>query len=116
MSTTAVRAEPPPQRASLAQSILAFPSRVVAVFSGPIGFALKIVLLAVSNAIAIWAGVILVGEQKWIAVAVLVATTLFIDWAYMSKRSLALKFLIPGTILLLAFQVIPILYLSLIHI
>jgi arabinogalactan oligomer / maltooligosaccharide transport system permease protein len=110
LSTTAVRAEPPPQRASLAQSVLAFPSRVVAVFSGPIGFALKIVLLAVANALAVWAGVILAGEEKWIAVAVLAATTLLIDWAYMSKRSLALKFLIPGTLLLLAFQVIPILY------
>jgi arabinogalactan oligomer/maltooligosaccharide transport system permease protein len=110
LSTTAVRAEPPPQRTSLAQSVLAFPSRVVAVFSGPIGFALKIVFLAVLNAVAVWAGVILAGEEKWVAVAVLVATTLFIDWAYMSKRSLALKFLIPGTVLLLAFQVIPILY------
>jgi arabinogalactan oligomer/maltooligosaccharide transport system permease protein len=110
LSTTAARVEPPPQRTSLAQSVLAFPSRVVAVFSGPIGFALKILLLAVLNAVAIWAGVILAGEEKWVAVAVLAATTLFIDWAYMSKRSLALKFLIPGTLLLLAFQVIPILY------
>ena len=110
MSTTAVRAEPPPQRPSLAQSALAFPSRVVAVFSGPIGFALKIVLLGIVNALAVWAGVILAGDGKWIALAVLAATTILIDIAYMSKRSLALKFLIPGTLLLLAFQVIPILY------
>ena len=43
MSTTAARAEPP--RASLAQSALSLPSRAVAWFSGPVGLALKILLL-----------------------------------------------------------------------
>ncbi len=109
MSTTAVRAEPLP-RPSLAQSALAYPSRIVAVFSGPVGLVLKIVLLAIVNALAVWAAVVLVADRKWVAVAVLAAATILIDVAYLTQRALPLKFLIPGTLTLLAFQVVPILY------
>jgi arabinogalactan oligomer/maltooligosaccharide transport system permease protein len=109
VSTTAVRAEAPP-RATLAQSALSLPSRAVAAFSGPVGTTLKIVLLGVVNAIAVWAAVILVAEEKWPAVGVLAATTVALDVAYLSRRSLPLKFLIPGTLLMLAFQVLPIAY------
>jgi arabinogalactan oligomer/maltooligosaccharide transport system permease protein len=108
VSTTAARAEPP--RASLAQSALSLPSRAVAAFSGPVGLTLKIVLLGLVNAVAIWAAVVLVQEEKWPAVAVLALTTIAIDAVYLSRRALPLKFLIPGTIFLLAFQVIPIFY------
>ena len=62
------------------------------------------------NAIAVWAGVILVGEEKWPAVVVLAVTTIAIDAAYLSRRALPLKFLIPGTLLMLSFQLIPIVY------
>jgi arabinogalactan oligomer / maltooligosaccharide transport system permease protein len=110
VSTNAVRAEPPERRPSLAQSALALPSRAVAVFSGWLGLALKIFLLCILNAVAVWAGIVLAGEDKWVAVAVLAATTIAIDVAYLGRRSLPLKFLIPGTVLLLAFQVIPIFY------
>ena len=109
MSTTAVRAEAPP-RATLAQSALSLPSRAVAAFSGPVGLTLKVVLLAIVNAVAVWAAIILVSEEKWPAVGVLAATTIALDVAYLSRRSLPLKFLIPGTLLMLGFQVIPIVY------
>ena len=62
MTTTAARAEPPP-RPSFAQSVIAFPSRVVAVFSGPVGLALKI-LLAVINALAVWAAIVLATRRS----------------------------------------------------
>jgi arabinogalactan oligomer/maltooligosaccharide transport system permease protein len=108
VSTTAIRAEPP--RAGLAQTALSFPARVVAFFSGPLGLAIKIALLAIVNALAVWAAVILAGDEKWIALVVLVAATIALDLAYLSRRALPLKFLIPGTALMLAFQVIPIVY------
>jgi arabinogalactan oligomer/maltooligosaccharide transport system permease protein len=41
---------------------------------------------------------------------VLAATTLAIDWIYFMRRAVPLKFLIPGTIFLLGFQVIPVAY------
>lgn len=67
--------------------------------------------LALVNAFAIWAAVVLIDHHKWNAVAVLVVATLLIDAIYLVKRwTLPLKFLIPGTVFLLAFQVIPVAY------
>ena len=109
MTTTAIRAEPPPRR-GIAQSALALPSRVVAVFSGTVGLGIKIALLAIMNALVVWAAIILAGDEKWIALAVLIVAAAAIDIAYLSRRALPLKFLIPGTVLMLAFQVIPIVY------
>ncbi len=109
MSTTAVRAEAP-ARDTLAQSALSLPSRAVAVFSGPLGLALKILLLALVNGIAVWAVIVLADAGKWPAFAVLAVTTLALDAAYLVRRALPLKFLLPGTLLMLAFQVIPIFY------
>jgi arabinogalactan oligomer/maltooligosaccharide transport system permease protein len=69
------------------------------------------VFLALVNAFAIWAAVVLIDHHKWNAVAVLVVATLLIDAVYLVKRwTLPLKFLIPGTVFLLAFQVIPVAY------
>ncbi len=52
----------------------------------------------------------LVTHRHWIAVAVLAAATLAIDYLYLGQRTVPAKFLIPGTIFLLGFQVIPIIY------
>ena len=72
---------------------------------------LKIVFLAMVNAMSVWAAVVLVDHHKWRAVAVLAAATLAIDAIYLLRRwTLPLKFLIPGTVFLLGFQVIPVAY------
>jgi arabinogalactan oligomer/maltooligosaccharide transport system permease protein len=86
------------------------PARAVAFFSGPVGLGVKIVFLAIVNAIGIWAAVVLATDEKWIALVVCLAAMLAIDAVYLSKRSFPLKFLIPGTVFLLAFQVAPIFY------
>ena len=83
---------------------------MVAFFSGPLGVAIKMLLLGLMNALAVWAAIVLVDEGKWPAFIVLVITTIAIDVAYLVPRALPLKFLIPGTVLMLAFQVIPIFY------
>ena len=87
-------------------------ARSIAIFSGRTGFAVKIVLLAVSNALAAWAVYVLVDHHRWPAVVVLIAATAFIDYAYLVPRkwTLPAKFLIPGTVFLIGFQVFPILY------
>jgi arabinogalactan oligomer/maltooligosaccharide transport system permease protein len=91
---------------------LSLPARAISFFSGTVGLVLKMFLLGVLNALAVWAAVILADHRKWIAVAVLVAATVGIDIIYMSPLAGAvpLKFLIPGTIFLLGFQVAPIAY------
>jgi arabinogalactan oligomer / maltooligosaccharide transport system permease protein len=109
VSTTAVRT-PPPARVDARTAAWSWPSRLVAAFSGTPGVVLKLVFLAIVNAVAVWAGVILADRGKWPAVGVLVATTAVIDLVYLSKRAYPAKFLIPGTLFLLAFQVIPIVY------
>jgi arabinogalactan oligomer/maltooligosaccharide transport system permease protein len=100
-----------PARPSAGTRAWALPSRAAAAFSGTPGLIVKIALLSVMNALALWAATILAQESKWIAVIVLVAATLAIDAVYFSRRALPLKFMIPGLVLLISFQVIPIVYL-----
>ena len=110
MSTTAVRTQTAP-RASAATAAWSLPSRAMAFFSGPVGLALKLVLLGIVNALAVWAGTILARDGKWVAVAVLAASTIAIDAIYLApRRTLPAKFLVPGTVFLLGFQVIPVAY------
>ena len=87
-------------------------SRGIAAFSGGPGLVVKIVLLCVTNALAAWAAFVLVDNSKWIALAAIVAATAAIDAIYLMPRSWTLpaKFLVPGTIFLIAFQIIPIVY------
>ena len=109
MSSTAVPTQPP-ARVDARTAAWSWPSRLVAAFSGTPGLVVKLVLLATVNAIAVWAAVILADRSKWPALAVLAATTAAIDAIYLAKRAYPAKFLIPGTLFLLAFQVIPIVY------
>jgi arabinogalactan oligomer/maltooligosaccharide transport system permease protein len=87
-------------------------ARSIAAFSGTTGYAIKIALLAASNALAAWAAYVLIDHKRWPALAVLVAATALIDWIYMVPKpwSLPAKFLIPGTIFLIGFQIIPIIF------
>ena len=110
MSTTAASTQPP-ARLDARTAAWSWPSRMVAAFSGTPGFVLKLVLLALVNGVAIWSAVILADRGKWPALGVLIAVTAAIDAIYLQqRRAVPAKFLVPGTILLLAFQVIPIVY------
>jgi arabinogalactan oligomer/maltooligosaccharide transport system permease protein len=89
----------------------AFLPRLVSAFSGLVGLAMKIALLSVVNALAVWAVYVLLTRHHWVAVAVLVASTVLIDVLYLGRRfAVPAKFLIPGTIFLIGFQVVPIIY------
>jgi arabinogalactan oligomer/maltooligosaccharide transport system permease protein len=87
-------------------------ARAIAAFSGTPGHVLKVVFLAIVNALAVWAAYVLVDQTRWIALAILVAVTVAIDLVYLlpQRRTLPLKFLVPGTVFLLAFQIVPIVY------
>jgi arabinogalactan oligomer/maltooligosaccharide transport system permease protein len=107
---TAVRPEPPTRQGAGARA-LSLPTRAISVFSGTVGLALKIVFLSLVNALGVWAAIVLIDHRKWRAVVVLVAATAALDAIYLVKRwTLPLKFLIPGTIFLIAFQVVPVAY------
>jgi len=82
----------------------------MAFFSGPVGLATKIAFLSIVNAVAVWAAIVLLDHEKWLALGVLVAVTVAIDVIYMLPGRVPAKFLIPGTFFLIAFQVVPVLY------
>ena len=85
---------------------------VISALSGTPGLVIKIVLLSISNALAVWAMYTLATRHNWLAAGVLLAVTVLIDAIYLVRRpgAIPLKFLVPGTVLLVAFQVIPIIY------
>ncbi len=87
-------------------------ARLISTFSGTVGVVGKMVFLSASNALAIWAIYVLLTRHHWVAVAVLAVATGLIDLVYLSRRSVSMpaKFLVPGTILLIGLQVVPIIY------
>ncbi|WP_246150233.1 ABC transporter permease subunit [Agromyces intestinalis] len=67
--------------------------------------ALKLLLLAVVDAIALFALLVLAGAGQWIVAGIVVAVTAVVNWIYFSRRRLAAKYLTPGVIFLVVFQV-----------
>jgi arabinogalactan oligomer/maltooligosaccharide transport system permease protein len=109
MTATTTAHQPPAARTAFRPGLIA---RGIAFFSGGVGLVVKIVLLALANALAVWALYVLASHHRWPAVAVVAVVTATIDWLYLVPHtwSLPAKFLIPGTIFLIGFQVVPILY------
>ncbi|WP_250007714.1 ABC transporter permease subunit [Actinoplanes sp. M2I2] len=77
---------------------------------GLAGRTVKIVLLGLTVAIAVWAAFPLIENEMWTGLAILLATTAGLLYLYLTPRHIPLKYLAPGTVLLLLFQVFPVLY------
>ncbi|GIE92563.1 ABC transporter permease subunit [Paractinoplanes rishiriensis] len=69
----------------------------------------KTVLLGLVVAIAIWAAFPLVENEAWAGLALLVATTAGLLYLYLTPRHIPAKYLVPGTLLLIVFQLFPVL-------
>ncbi|MFC0533712.1 ABC transporter permease subunit [Phytohabitans kaempferiae] len=74
------------------------------------GLVARVVLLGLAAGIAIWAAFPLVEAGAWIGLAILAGTTAGIFYLYLGRRHVPAKYLVPGTLLLIAFQVFPVLY------
>ena len=87
-------------------------ARSIAAFSGTPGRVIKLVILSLTNALAVWAAYVLIDSSRWIALVLLIAVTVAVDVVYLAPRrwTLPAKFLVPGTIFLLGFQFVPIVY------
>jgi arabinogalactan oligomer/maltooligosaccharide transport system permease protein len=70
----------------------------------------RIAVLAVAAAILLYAVPPLVTAESWVSLALLVVVSAAIAWLYLTRRFIPAKYLIPGTIFLIAFQVFPVLY------
>ncbi|MGC9667992.1 ABC transporter permease subunit [Planosporangium sp. 12N6] len=73
------------------------------------GLVAKILLLGLVAALAVWAAFPLVQARAWAGLAVEVAVVALIFYAYLTPRRLPLKYLLPGTLFLVAFQIVPVL-------
>ncbi len=76
----------------------------------PLGVLLRISLLglAVYNAV-VFTGT-LVGEGAWVALTAMWLATAGMVWLYLRRGATPLKFIVPGTLFLLVFQIYPVLY------
>ena len=68
----------------------------------------KIALLSVVAATAVFLAIPLVAQQDWVLLGVVIATTVAIFLVYLQPWQVPLKYIVPGTIFLIAFQVIPV--------
>jgi arabinogalactan oligomer/maltooligosaccharide transport system permease protein len=78
--------------------------------SSPAGLMAKIVVLGLVAAIAVWAAFPLIDKKNWIGLAILLLVTALVFFVYLSKRYIPAKYLVPGTLFLIVFQIIPVLY------
>lgn len=73
-------------------------------------FIIKLVLMGLVDAIAVYAIFILALQGEWLVLGVIVAVTAIVNWIYFSRRRLPAKYLTPGIIFLALFQVFVLLY------
>ncbi|MEU7901508.1 ABC transporter permease subunit [Actinoplanes sp. NPDC049118] len=77
---------------------------------GLAGTFFKVVLLGLVAGLAVFAAFPLIADGAWIALAVLLAATAGLFYLYLTRRHVPLKYLVPGTIFLVVFQLFPVLY------
>lgn len=70
----------------------------------------KVVLLGLVAGIAIWAAFPLAEAEHWVGLAILAAITTGLFYLYLGRWHIPAKYLVPGTLFLIAFQVFPVLY------
>ena len=78
--------------------------------SSPTMLMVKVIGLALVAAVALLAALPLIRSENWWGLAVVVAVTALAFYVYLSPRTVPMKYLLPGTLFLIAFQVIPVLY------
>jgi arabinogalactan oligomer/maltooligosaccharide transport system permease protein len=74
------------------------------------GFLVKLVLIALVDALGVYAVLAAWGAESWGILAAMVALLLAANWAYFSKRALPLKYILPGLAFLLVYQVYVVAY------
>ncbi|HZL02729.1 MAG TPA: maltose ABC transporter permease, partial [Cellulomonas sp.] len=70
---------------------------------GP-GFFVKLVLVAVLNALGVYGMLAAAAVGSWGIVGFLVIALVLVDWVYFSRRMLPMKYLLPGLLFLLVYQ------------
>ena len=69
------------------------------------GFYVKLVLMALVNAFGLYGIMVSIPQQQWLVLGFLAVTLLVADYVYFSKRAIPAKYLLPGLVFLLVYQV-----------
>lgn len=101
---TAEAAPPPTKRQRRAASI------ADAASGGLRTILIKMVLIGIVDAIALYAIFILALAGEWVVLGVVAVVTAVVNWIYFSRRKLPAKYLTPGIIFLVLFQVFVVVY------
>ncbi|MGY1553081.1 ABC transporter permease subunit [Microbacterium sp. A588] len=103
-TTTTEQTPPPTKRQRQA-------AKIAEAASEKIGWMLlKIALLAIVDAVALYAAFVLFTHQEWLILGLVVAVTVLVNYIYFSRKRIAAKYLTPGIIFLVIFQVFTLLY------
>ncbi|MEV1131938.1 ABC transporter permease subunit [Agromyces sp. NPDC049794] len=70
----------------------------------------KLLLLGILDAIALYAAFVLVMGGQWLIAAIVAIVAAVVNWIYFSRRKLPAKYLTPGIIFLVLFQVFVLVY------
>ncbi|SFR69186.1 carbohydrate ABC transporter membrane protein 1, CUT1 family [Agromyces sp. CF514] len=70
----------------------------------------KLLGLGIVDALAIFGVIILVGADQWLVAAIVAIVAIVVNWIYFSRRKLPAKYLTPGVIFLVVFQVFVLVY------
>jgi len=70
----------------------------------------KIAMLAIVDAVALYAVAVLLLHGEWLVLGLVVAVTVLVNWIYFSRRHVPAKYLTPGIILLVLFQIFTLVY------
>ncbi len=70
----------------------------------------RVAAVGITAAVLLYTVPPLIRTQSWTMLGILFAVTAAVGYLYLTKRHVPAKYLVPGTIFLLAFQIIPVLY------
>ncbi len=73
-------------------------------------YLLKIALLAIFNALAVWSAIILFVQRNYPFLAVVVIGIIILNYVYLSAKRYAAKYIVPGTIFMVLLVVFPLFY------
>ncbi|MHB1211862.1 MAG: ABC transporter permease subunit [Candidatus Nanopelagicales bacterium] len=79
-------------------------------FGGMPAMILKLVFLGLINALAILAFPTMISTQAWLILGIVIASTVALDYLFLTKKFIPAKYVIIGAIFLTAFQIIPVVY------
>jgi arabinogalactan oligomer/maltooligosaccharide transport system permease protein len=70
----------------------------------------KIAMLAIVDAVALYAVAVLLLHGEWLVLGLVALVTVLVNWIYFSRTHIPAKYLTPGIILLVVFQIFTLLY------